>query len=185
MMSRTLRATLTAPPVRAKIHKGGMDAIRAEIVERQVAAAYALGHAEGTREALEGAGRLLDAAVQQVDAARNRAEQALPREVVELAVEVADQLLRARLADGAYDLEKMVRSALAGGGTERGRCVVRLHPIDLQRLESVHFREDTSLMAQTDLTPGTVHVEMKRGLLVRDPVEALDQIREALLEGLV
>jgi flagellar biosynthesis/type III secretory pathway protein FliH len=184
-MQRTLRATLVAPPARATLRKDGLDVIRAEIVERQVASAYARGWADGTRETLAGAGRLLDAAVEQVEAARNRAEQALPREVVELAVEVADQLLRARLADGAYDLEKIVRSALAGGGSERGRCVVRLHPTDLKRLEGAHFREDTSLVAQADLALGTVHVEMKRGLLVRDPVEALEQIREALLEGLV
>lgn len=184
-MQRTVRATLTAPPARAALRKDGLDAIREEIVERQIAAAYALGRADGTRETLEGAGRLLDAAVNQVEAARSRAEQELPREVVELAVEVADQLLRARLADGAYDLERIVRSALAGGGVERGRCVVRLHPNDLKRLDGVHFREDTSLVAQHDLALGTVHVEMKRGLLVRDPVEALEQIREALLEGLV
>jgi flagellar biosynthesis/type III secretory pathway protein FliH len=103
---------------------------------------------------------------------------------VELAVEISDQVLRSRLADGAYDLEKMVRSALAGGGSERGRCVVRLHPADLQRLEGVHFREDTSFVAQSDLALGTVHVETTRGLLVRDPSEALEQVREALLEGL-
>lgn len=184
-MQRTLRATLTTPPARATLRKDGLDAVRVEVAERQVAAAYALGHADGTRATLEGAGRLLDAAIQQIDVARCRAEQALPREVLELAVEVSDQLLRARLADGAYDLEKMVRSALAGGGSERGRCVVHLHPTDLKRLEGVHFREDTSLVAQADLAPGTVHVEMKRGLLVRDPIEALEQIREALLEGLV
>lgn len=184
-MQRTVRTTLTAPPARATLRKEDLDDIRAEIVERQIAAAYALGRADGTREALAGAARLLDAAVKQVDTARSRAEQDLPREVLELAVEVADQLMRARLADGAYDLERIVRSALAGGGVDRGRCVVRLHPTDLKRLEGVHFREDTSLVAQPDLALGTVHVEMKRGLLVRDPVEALDQIREALLEGLV
>ncbi len=184
-MQRMVRATLTAPPARATLRKDGLDDVRVEVVERQIAAAYALGRADGTREALEGAGRLLDAAVQQVDAARNRAEQDLPREVLELAVEVADQLLRARLADGAYDLERIVRGALAGGGVDRGRCIVRLHPTDLKRLDGVHFREDTSLVAQSDLALGTVHVEMTRGLLVRDPVEALEQIREALLEGLV
>jgi flagellar biosynthesis/type III secretory pathway protein FliH len=184
-MQRTVRATLTAPPARASLRKEGLDAIRAEIVDRRVAAAYAEGRADGAREALAGAGRLLDAAVQQVEVARIRAEQDLPREVLELAVEVADPLLRARLADGAYDLERIVRSALAGGGVGRGRCVVRLHPTDLQRLAGVQFREDTVLVAQADIAIGTVHVETSRGLLVRDPVEALEQIREALLEGLV
>lgn len=184
-MQRTLRAKLSAPPVRAELRPDGLDAIRAEVLERQVAAAYAAGRADGEREALEGAGRLIAAACAQLDAARERAERELPREVVELTVELADQLLRARLADGAYDLERIVRSALAGGGSDRGRVVVHVHPRDLERLEGVHFRDDTALAANASLTPGTVHVQTKRGLLVRDPLEALEQIREALLEGVI
>jgi len=185
VMQRTLRTTLTAPPKRAVLRPDGVDAVQQEIAARQVAAAYSRGRADGAREALEGGGRLLEAAVTQLDAARTRAERDLPREVVELAVDLSDQLLRARLADGAYDLERIVRSALAGGGIERGRCTVYLNPADLKRLEGVRFREDTLLAAQPSLTPGTVHVETKRGLLVRDPVEALEQVRESLLEGLV
>lgn len=184
-MARRLQLTLTAPPARAAVRRDGLDAVREEVLQRLVAAAYARGRADGSKETLAGGARLLQAAAERVDAARERAERALPREVIELSVELTDQLLRLRLADGAYDVERIVRSALAGGGLERGRCVVHLHPTDLARLEDVRFREDTELVPDPDLAPGTVHVETKRGLLVRDPHEALEHIREALLEGLV
>lgn len=184
-MSRRLHVTLSAPPTSGRVEPKGLDAIRDALTARQVAAAYQRGHTEGSRETLQGGVRILTTAAAQLDAARERAELDLPREVLELAVELADQILRLRLAEGAYDIERIVRSALAGGGTERGRCVVHLHPDDLARLDGARFREDTVLAANSDLAPGTVHVETKRGLLLRDPHEALEQVREALLEGLV
>ena len=184
-MTRTLRATLPKAPTRAVVRREDLDTIRAEVHTRDVAAALARGRAEGVRDTLAGAAKLLESAAAQLDAARARAEQTLPREVVELAVEIADQVLRVRLAEGAYDLERIVRSALAGGGSDRGKCVVHLNPRDLEQLSGVPFREDTTLLAHPELAPGTVHVETKRGLLVRDPQEALEQIRESLLEGLV
>ncbi|MEZ6014499.1 MAG: FliH/SctL family protein [Planctomycetota bacterium] len=184
-MARTLQLTLSAQPKRAAVRQDGLEAVRQEVTERLVAAAYARGLAEGTQAALDGGVRLVELAMNQLEQARNRAEQNLPREVIELSVEIADQLLRSRLADDAYDIERIVRSALAGGGNERGLCVVHLHPSDLAQLEGVKFREDTSFVPHSGLARGTVHVETKRGLLVRDPIEALEQIREALLEGLV
>jgi len=62
---------------------------------------------------------------------------------------------------------------------------VYLNPEDLEQLRDIAFREDTELVPHSDLARGTVHVETRRGLLVRDPFEALENIREALLEGLV
>jgi len=184
-MARTLRVGVHAPLTGAVLRKDGLDAVRDEVHARTVTAAFERGREAGRREAVQGAVQSLNAAVSRLDDARERAEQDLPREVVELAVEIADQLLRVRLADGAYDLERMVRNALAGGGSERSQCVVSVHPKDYAQLEGVVFREDTSVVPRADLTPGTVHVETRRGLLVRDPLEALAEVREALLEGLV
>lgn len=184
-MSRTLSVKLTRTPVRASIRADGLDVVRGEVAQREREAAHAAGFDAGRRETLDGAARLLAAAVEQVEAARVRAEQDLPREVIELAVEIADQLLRVRLSDGAYDLERIVRNALAGGGVDRGRCTVRVHPRDLAQLHGATFREDTVLVPHSELAIGCVHVETSRGLLVRDPFEALEQIREELLEGLV
>jgi flagellar biosynthesis/type III secretory pathway protein FliH len=171
--------------VAAAVRADGLDAVAEEVRRREIAASHARGREQGRRETLEGAAKLLAAAAEQLEAARAQAEQDLPREVLELAVEISDQLLRSRLADGAYDLERIVRSALAGGGVDRGRCIVHVHPRDMAALQGVAFREDTVLVAHPELTPGTVHVETPRGLLVRDPSEALEQVREALLEGLV
>lgn len=176
---------MTKAPSRAVVRASGLESVRDEVHVRDVAAALKRGREEGARETLASAAKLLDAAVQRLDDARQRAELQLPREVVELAVEIADQVLRLRLADGAYDIERIVRSALAGGGTDRGACVVHVNPRDLEALSGVPFREGTAIVAHADLAPGTVHVETSRGLLVRDPAEALEQIRESLLEGLV
>ncbi len=184
-MSRTLRVTLHSAPSGAKLRRDGLESVRDEVHAQTVTEAFERGRESGRKEAIGGAVQVLQAAAARLDAARERAEQDLPREVVELAVEIADQLLRVRLADGAYDLERMVRNALAGGCSDRSRCVVHVHPKDLAQLEGVVFREDTSVVARADLAPGTVHVETRRGLLVRDPLEALAEIREALLEGLV
>ena len=175
---RTARA-----PRGARLVAGGLDALGQSLEEERFEAALArerrAAHEEATRTA-----RALEAAAEALDAAREQAVAALGGDAVSLAVEIARQILKVEIAASNYDLEQMVRSTLAASGVKRGRCVVHVNPEDAAMLEGVVFREETTLQPDADVARGAVHVETPRGLLVREPAAALEEIREQLLEDL-
>ena len=120
-----------------------------------------------------------------IDAARERAEEALASDAVHLGVEIARQILKIEIRAENYDLETIVRATLAASEIKRGKCVVRVHPDDAKLLETVEFRDETEVRTGSAISRGTVHVETPRGLLVREPSAAIEEIREQLLEDLV
>jgi flagellar biosynthesis/type III secretory pathway protein FliH len=171
---------LDAAPCGARLAEGGRADALARLVEGRAAAAREQGRAEGGAEALEAAAGALLAAAERLDAMREAARQSLARTAVDLAVEVVRALLRVELPAGRYDLEGMVREALAFSGVERGRCVVHLHPDDAARLEGARFRTGTVVEPDEGVGRGSVHVTTPQGLLVRDIDEALRSIAERL-----
>ena len=171
---------LDAAPRGARLAEGGRADALARLLERREAHAHARGRAVGEAEALEGAAAALLAASERLDAAREAAREGLAHTAVDLAVEIVRALLRVELPAGRYDLEGMVREALAFSGVERGRCVVHLHPQDAARLEGTRFRTGTVVEADEGVGRGSVHVTTPQGLLVRDLDEALRSVVERL-----
>ena len=155
-----------------------------ENLRERLELAFAAGRAQGLATQLESGRESLEAAALRLDAARDQAEQAMPLQVVELAVAIASELLAIEVRAGSYDLERLVRSALAQSGVGRGTCVVHVAPEDAERLAQVPFRAGTSVEADPALSPGDVQITTPRGLLVREMEPALDSIREQLLEEL-
>ncbi len=136
-------------------------------------------------EAVRRACGALEQAGQDLTAAREAAQGALASDAVNLAVEIARQLLRVEIAEQNYGLEEIVRSTLAASEIKRGRCVVHLHPDDVAALEGVTFRDETEIAADPEIAPGTVVLETPKGLLVREPEAVLEDIREQLLQDIV
>ena len=158
--------------------EGDMTAIR--IAEACEAAASA-----AREDVLAHAAAALDRTVESLEAARERAEDAIASDAVELAVEIARQIVKLRFDAGEYDLETIVRSTLAASNGRTSRCVVHVHPDDADQLRGVTFRGETEILPDPTLSRGNVHLETPRGLLVRDADAAIDEIREQLLEDLV
>ena len=170
------RVRLHAPPSAAQARPGdGETAVLVEAARRE-------GREEGLRSALESGAGQLEALLHKVDEAAERSQEELARTAVELAVEIAAALVGTRIEAGDYDLERIVRAALADADLGRGACVVHLSPADEERLQGVLFRAGTRLEVDAHLPAGVVHLTTPRGLLVRDPEAALDSIREQLLE---
>ncbi|MEZ5973439.1 MAG: FliH/SctL family protein [Planctomycetota bacterium] len=142
------------------------------------------GRAEGEAQAIEGAAGILQEAADRLDAAREQALDQLAGTAVELAVEIARQLLQVELQAGNYDLERIVRSSLSHSGLGRGNAVVHVSPEDMDRLAHVTFRKGTEIEADAKLSMGDVHVQSPRGLLVREVDACLETIREQLLEDM-
>jgi len=145
---------------------------------------FAAGVERGRELALTGAAGALEQALSELDAARALAADALARQSVELAVAIARTLLRVEIDAGHYDLEKIVREALATSGIGRGSCVVHLNPIDAERLKHVPFRAGTLIEADVEVSCGDVHVTTPHGVLVRDIDDALESITERIRGGL-
>ena len=66
----------------------------------------------------------------------DEAEQAMARGVLELACELARQVLRHELSGNPNVLQPVVREALGLLGAETKSAVIRLHPLDLEVLEA-------------------------------------------------
>jgi flagellar biosynthesis/type III secretory pathway protein FliH len=115
---------------------------------------------------------------------REKAAADLAHTSVLLATKIARELLRAEIDVGHYDLERVVRDALAVSGVGRGACVVHLNPIDAERLKHVPFRAGLTIEADHEVARGDVHLTTPVGVLVRDIDDALEAIGEKIRGGL-
>jgi flagellar biosynthesis/type III secretory pathway protein FliH len=184
MAPRVGPVRLSASPASARALRGGLEAHVAARAAEAARAAYERGLAEGREQALASGAAALEATLERLDAAAERAQEELARDAVELAVEIAQCLLMVRLEAGEYDLERVVRGALSDAEVGRGSVVVHLNPDDHERLADALFRAGTELCVDPDLTRGDVRLTTPRGLLVRETGAALTSIREQLLEEL-
>jgi flagellar biosynthesis/type III secretory pathway protein FliH len=160
----------------AELLAHGAEATRELLLERA--------RAEGAEAGREEAAAVLDRAVERLSALEVEARAALARAATELALEIARTLLRREIADGNYDLERIVREALGEAAVGRSPCVVHLNPTDHARLSVARFRSGTKLEADEGVARGDVHVETSLGLLVRDLDGALEAIGKRLQEEL-
>ena len=177
---RTARA-----PRGVRLVDTSFDALGQSLDQKRIQTTLAAERRAAHEEATRTAARALEAAAGALDEARQRAVATLSGDAVSLAVEIARQILKVEIAASNYDLEQIVRSTLAASGIKRGGCVVHVNPEDAEMLDGVVFREETVLQPDADVERGTVHVETPRGVLVREPAAALEEIREQLLEDLV
>jgi flagellar biosynthesis/type III secretory pathway protein FliH len=180
------RVLLTAPLRSARVLDSGPGESSLDTVLRaERERAFAAGIAEGRDLERVDATERLDVAVESVNASRQSAGDELARTAIELATSIARTLLRTEISAGRYDLEAMVREALAESASGRRPCVVHLNPADCARLADVKFRSGTVLQADEGIAPGDVQVETSLGLLVREAVGAVDSIEERLREELL
>ncbi|WP_326541697.1 FliH/SctL family protein [Pseudorhodoferax sp.] len=120
------------------------------------AAGYATGHADAARVGHEqldayvgGQGRenaaRLAASVQQLQQRLAECEQRQARQVLELAAELARQVVRRELATRPDAVLPVVREALALLGAEHKAATVRLHPADLEVVAAALREEHAAL----------------------------------------
>ena len=142
------------------------DGVRQAGYSEGYAAGYAQGHAQAT---LEGQRQINEyIATQGHDAAANFAslfesarvqlaesEQVMAQGVLELACELARQVLRHELSTNPNALQPVVREALGLLAVDSKAAVVRLHPLDLEVLAEV-LRQEFSGLALTLLSDSTV-----------------------------
>ena len=178
-MSAPLRVRLLEPPLGARLASAEPESAEAEFAAR-LAAARAEGREEGRAEALAGAAGVLDAAAQALASELEEARAALAAAGAELVLEIARQILRVELAEGRYDIESIVRDALARSGVGRGECTVHVNPADAEALRTVSFRSGTQIEADGEVPRGSVHVTTAKGLLVRDTDDILREIGERI-----
>lgn len=181
-MANTVR--ISTRPIAARVVEGDLDSYRDQRVEAREREAYERGLAAGRAELVESGAEALVAALNQIEERTAQNDQLLARHAIELGVEIARSIIRVRIEADEYDLEQVVRGALADSGVGRGEITVHLHPEDFKALEAGSFRSETHLAVDPALPRGDVHLSTPRGLLVRDVEGALSSVREQLLEEL-
>ena len=130
------------------------------------AAGYAQGHAQATLEgqrqineyiATQGkeAATTFATLFENASAQLAEAEQVMAKGVLELACELARQVLRHELSTNPNALQPVVREALGVLAVDSKAAVVRLHPLDLEVLSEV-LRQEFSTLALTLLPDASV-----------------------------
>ena len=176
------RIAVGATCVDAKENEKSLDQVGAELERVDREAAMEVARQEGREDATAHAVSALNAATEKLERAREDAEDGLAANVVTLAVEIARQVMKVQISSGDYGLEQIVRSTLSASDIKRGACAVHLHPTDAETLKDIVFRDETIIVPDPDIPRGSVQLQTPRGLLVRDPDAALDEICEQLLE---
>lgn len=175
---RSLAVRVAAAPIAVRV----VDASEVEARVAAEARGYARGLAEGGARALGDALRRVDSAAEELRVARERTDRAVIEDATKLALAIAREIVRTEIDAGRYDLERIVREALAASGAGRAACVVHLNPIDVERLAGVPFRAATRIESDPEVAPGDVHVSTQRGTLVRDVDAALATLAERFQE---
>ena len=168
----------------AQIRPVSLQELGESVNKMHLQEAYERGLQAGEELATKSAAGVLGEATERLEASREQALDNLSVDTVQLAVEIARQLVQVEIAAENYDLERIVRMSLAHSGLGRGSAVIHVSPEDHKRLESITFRSGTEVFPDSKLERGDVHVESPRGLLVREIDACLDTIREQLLEDI-
>ena len=146
---------------------------------------YAQGHAQAT---LEGERKIQEHIASQGQAAARRfgeliadaqvqiaeSEQTMAKGVLELACELARQVLRHELASNPNALQPVIREALGLLAIDSKAALIRLHPVDMDILAEV-LRQEFSYLSLTLLADSTI----SRGGCV---IESVGTIVDATLE---
>ncbi|MCP5022262.1 MAG: hypothetical protein GY930_10850 [bacterium] len=184
-MARTkMNITLNRKPSSATVRPVALANLGAQLHQADLEAARVQGFEAGVMQANQKAAKAMDAAIDRLEKSREEALDTLSTSAVELAVEIARQIVRVEIQAENYDLERIVRGALSQSGLGRGKAVIHVCPQDYQRLEEVTFRNGTQVEIDSTLQPGDVHVQAAQGLLVREVSECMAAVREQLLEDL-
>lgn len=142
------------------------DGVRQAGYSEGYAAGYTQGHAQATLEGQRQINEYIDTQGKEVaanfaglfESARAQlaeSEQAMAQGVLELACELARQVLRHELSTNPNALQPVVREALGMLAVDSKAAVVRLHPLDLEVLAEV-LRQEFSGLALTLLPDASV-----------------------------
>ncbi len=184
MVRHEMNLTIARQPSGAVIRPVALANLGGQLQQADLAAAHEQGFLAGMKQANQTAAKALDEGLDRLDKAREEALAILSTSAVELAVDIARQIVRVEIDAGNYDLERIVRGALSQSGLGRGEAVIHVCPADHERLQEVTFRNGTEVEIDSTLKPGDVHVQAAQGLLVREVSECLSAVREQLLEDL-
>lgn len=150
--------------------------------------------ARDEQETLEDIKRLLEACVESIDELESRRSQTLSelqQAAVEIAVIVANNIVRRAISAGDYGVEDVVNEVISRLGAEQ-TVTVYLHPED-QRLFEERFNKEEALRevaakiqfrADPQLQPGDCYADAGDFGLLSTIEQQLTDLRQMLLEGL-
>lgn len=176
MSEPTTSVRLAHEPTAVRLGRGP-DALSAFIDER-LQEAREEGRRQGFLEGQASVAEILGQTNEAVAQAHTVAEEELAMTTIFLARSIARQILRTEIAEGRYDLERIVRECLASSGVGRGQVTVHLNPADAASLADVSFRSATTIESDVEVARGDVHVETPMGTLIRD----VDQLLATIVE---
>lgn len=172
--------------------------IAAVRVAGAASSAAAAGSAAGDADLQARAGALVDAQLRQLGSAIDAVTQAAEEleaqrqqiirkaegQMVDLAVNIARKVLMQEIQAGRYDIDPIVREALASVQQRQG-ALVRLNPSDLERCELARQGDESGtvkFVGDASIPPAHCTIETVQGQVVSTVEGHLQQVAEALKE---
>jgi len=131
---------------------------------------------EESQRLAEGVRRILD----EVERHRSRLEAEAERDVVRLAIAIAERIIKAEVKRGTTVAENNLRAALKRAVRGHG-LEIRLHPDDAARLRPAGEAGGATFVADPSISPGGCVVHTSAGTVDADIRTQLDEIERGLL----
>lgn len=175
----SLTLDLAESPVSARVLEVSLGEYASKRREEQANRLRAEGHAAATL----GAAQALETAAQTLEDSRAGLQESLAETSVQLALEIAQVLLRKELGSGNYDIKAIVHEVLVSSSGSGPLTVLHVHPDDAATLAEVQYRSGTTVEADPSVRRGDVRMHTDQGLLVRNIDSCMTNIRESLQEA--
>ena len=143
---------------------------------------------EQTQRQLAGACEALNKAAAELDELRTTLFSSHRENLVRLSLEIAAKILAKNVADGHYEIEKIVLDTLQSAPPAK-KMTIRLNPDDLKAFEKAVVEQGLNLPPNTDLAsdwavnPAECIIDSELGMVEYMIDEHLRQIGEALLKA--
>ncbi len=138
---------------------------------------------EGYDSATQSAAQALDSAAQTLEDLRAELHSSVVETSIQLALEIAGELIHKEVSQGNHDMTAIVRQALTSASNSSRRAVLHVNPKDAEALAEIPFRSGTEVESDPAVRQGDVQLDTDQGLLVRNMDECLSSIRENLREA--
>jgi len=156
----------------ASIQSGPGEAEKVESVEQE-------------KEKLAHLGKALEAAAVKLQQFQEEIFSSHREQIVRLSVEIAGRILLKEIADGNYEIEKIIQEALKSAPAQED-IVVRLNPGDLAQLQKViedkggDGLDNIKFVPDANIGPSQCVVQTDKGMIEYFIEEHLKQVGEAL-----
>lgn len=187
-MKKPMNLDISVPIMSVNVLDRAGEAVLNESQKKVKALTAELEQLRAQNQQLVGVCSRLDQAVGMLNQAAEQVMAEYPQQIAKLSVAIAEKILQHELAEGNYDIEKIVTNALSQAPSRKG-VSVKVSPADhailKEKMESGMAVNLQNIIIETDqsLSAGECVVETDKGIVDYIIYDNLERIEKAISAG--